>query len=165
MENIESVKDPSKEPASYCVAIGHGARIPEHSYGEIQIATEKAKIRILVNGTVEINGTVVGVDEEVGHRFRSWLGYWVGCPALPDRPLYAEVGELFMDDDRSHRPFNEDFQELKGVVAMGPGACPKEDYEIVLRNKHGDEVRVRAGETPDPTEMMSSLRALFCMRV
>jgi hypothetical protein len=40
--------------APYCILIGHGGHIAKESYGEIQISTSGAKIRLLTDGTIEV---------------------------------------------------------------------------------------------------------------
>jgi hypothetical protein len=153
----------SREPASHCVLIGHSGFIAEGSNGEIQLSTTGAKIRLLVDGTIEVNGVGVGVDREIYFRFRSWLGFQVGCSALPGHPHSEAVWEMFRGDDGLIYLEEDLGNSVEGSVVMGPGARPSENNEIVLRNRFGDEVRVKAGATPDPAEMLSSFRALFCM--
>ncbi len=144
-------KNPSG-PAEYCVAIGVGAQVSEHSYGEIQIATPSAKLRALVDGTLEVNGLFIGKDEEVVRCLRSLLGH-----PLPDFPNLPEIPEMFFDPEDAVSKTDGHYN----TVCIGIGAAPAVSEEIVFRNKSGVEFRIKPGGTVSPRQALASLRELF----
>jgi hypothetical protein len=153
IERLMSMEN--KAAADYCVAIGIGVVIDEPSYGEIQIATPKSKVRFLVDGTVEVNGTsAVDKDRTIYQCFRSLLGLLVGCPELPELPHRSDIGDLFLSDEAGTA-------YGKCCVLIGPGAKATGDHEIVIRNNLGYELRISEDTVMQPNLILAEFRALF----
>lgn len=156
----ENLGEATRAPAQCCVAIGLGLNV--ETYGEIQIGTPKAKIRASVDGEIEVNGVVIGKDDEVVHCLRSLLGY-----PLPDRPNSPEVLSLFFVGESDPQSILDKINRLhiharEDSVVIGPGAVPNEDGEIVIRNNLGVEVRIKPGM--EVSGVLDSFRSLFQLK-
>jgi hypothetical protein len=161
-----STKGPSG-PAPYCIAIGSGAVIDKQSYGEIQIATSKAKICLYVDGTLSVNGTIVGVSEKIYHCMRSLLGR-----PLPEKPNSQDIWEMFTMDvkplEETMTTLHNNLAKRSDIIAIGCLAQPTEDSEIIFRNKFGNEFRIKPdGHVEsehghlDKDSIIAGLRSLF----
>ena len=145
--------------------------------GEVRMVTRKsAVLQFLPDGSVSINGTMMGSDVGVYTAVRSLLDELtkVDPPArsLVDGAV-PSVSDLFSNNDltTAEREEVEKFwatHPIESSIVLGPMALPEESGDIVMRNRRGQSLRIRYDGSCSsesmllrPDQVMNHLRSLF----
>jgi hypothetical protein len=144
--------------------------------GEVRMATRKsAELRFLADGSVSINGTMMGSDVGVYTAVRSLFDEPIISidTSVRSRLCHGNPKSLFSNDDLTAAEREEvrkfwTNHAIEETIALGPMALPVESGDIVMRNRRGQSLRVRADGSCSsesmllrPDQVMGHLRSLF----